>query len=373
MLPDDMRLRGDINVLLLGDPGTAKSQLLKFVDKVAPIAVYTSGKGSSAAGLTASIIRDASSREFYLEGGAMVLADGGVVCIDEFDKMREEDRVAIHEAMEQQTISIAKAGITTILNSRTSVLAAANPVFGRYDDMKTPGENIDFQSTILSRFDMIYILRDVHDERRDETLAKHVMNVHTTGSTVERAAENGDLDLQTMKGYISYCKALVEFCCFELNALDFRKCAPRLSAEAAEKLASHFVEIRSQVRKMEHEANARSSVPITIRCDFLVRFQITHACCSQLEAIIRISESLAKMSLSPIANEQHVDEAIRLFRISTLYATQSGYGVGGVDGETRKNILSAQQDLLKRLPLGSKMMTKAAEDHLRSKVRPASL
>jgi DNA replication licensing factor MCM5 len=205
ILPDGMKLRGDINVLLLGDPGTAKSQLLKFVEKVAPIAIYTSGKGSSAAGLTASVQRDTSTREFYLEGGAMVLADGGVVCIDEFDKMRDEDRVAIHEAMEQQTISIAKAGITTILNARTSVLAAANPIFGRYDDLKSPGENIDFQTTILSRFDMIFIVRDAHDRGRDERIAKHVMGLAMGGRGVEEQVQ-AEIPVEKMKRYISYCK-----------------------------------------------------------------------------------------------------------------------------------------------------------------------
>ena len=210
ILPDGMKLRGDINVLLLGDPGTAKSQLLKFVEKVSPIAIYTSGKGSSAAGLTASVQRDTNTREFYLEGGAMVLADGGVVCIDEFDKMRDEDRVAIHEAMEQQTISIAKAGITTILNARTSVLAAANPIFGRYDDLKTPGENIDFQTTILSRFDMIFIVRDEHERGRDERIAKHVMGIHMGGRGVEEQVQ-AEIPVEKMKRYISYCKSYVSF------------------------------------------------------------------------------------------------------------------------------------------------------------------
>jgi DNA replication licensing factor MCM5 len=176
-LPDGMRLRGDINVLLLGDPSTAKSQFLKFVSKTSPIGIYTSGKGSSAAGLTASVVKD-SRGEFYLEGGAMVLADGGIVCIDEFDKMRPADRVAIHEAMEQQTISIAKAGITTVLNSRSAVLAAANPVFGRYDDNKSASEQIDLMTTILSRFDLIFLVRDVREEERDRMICRHVMGIH---------------------------------------------------------------------------------------------------------------------------------------------------------------------------------------------------
>ncbi|KAK2794580.1 minichromosome maintenance protein 5 [Onygenales sp. PD_12] len=319
ILPDGMKLRGDINVLLLGDPGTAKSQLLKFVEKVSPIAIYTSGKGSSAAGLTASVQRDATTREFYLEGGAMVLADGGVVCIDEFDKMRDEDRVAIHEAMEQQTISIAKAGITTILNARTSVLAAANPIFGRYDDLKTPGENIDFQTTILSRFDMIFIVRDEHEKGRDERIARHVMGIHMGGRGVEEQVE-AEIPVEKMKRYISYCKS---------------RCAPRLSPEAAEKLSSHFVSIRKQVHRAELDANARSSIPITVR---------------QLEAIIRITESLAKLTLSPIATEEHVDEAIRLFLASTMDAVTHGEGQGSK--ELMAEVGKVEDELKRRLPIG---------------------
>lgn len=152
-----------------------------------------------------------------------MLADGGVVCIDEFDKMREEDRVAIHEAMEQQTISIAKAGIVSLLNSRTSVLAAANPIFGRYDDQKTPGENIRFQSTILSRFDMIFLIRDVHHEVRDRQVAEHVINVHKRIQETKQA----EVDVKTLQRYIHYCRC---------------KCAPRLSPDAKQALQDFYVQ-----------------------------------------------------------------------------------------------------------------------------------
>jgi DNA replication licensing factor MCM5 len=317
-LPDGLTRRGDINILMLGDPGTAKSQLLKFVERVAPIGVYTSGKGSSAAGLTASVIRDPNTRNFMIEGGAMVLADGGVVCIDEFDKMREEDRVAIHEAMEQQTISIAKAGITTTLNSRCSVLAAANSIFGRWDDLKGDA-NIDFMPTILSRFDMIFIVKDEHNEARDTTLAKHVMNVHmnathNSGSTGTTAQVDGEISLEFLKKFISYART---------------KCGPRLSEHAAEKLKSQYVLMRGGTLQHERDTGKRVSIPITVR---------------QLEAVVRISESLAKMRLQPFAEDADVNEALRLFNVSTLSAAMSGT-LSGVEGFTS----AEDQDQLQRI------------------------
>ena len=327
ILPDRVRLRGDVNVLLMGDPSTAKSQLLKFIERVAPIGVYTSGKGSSAAGLTASVIKD-SKGEFYLEGGAMVLADGGVICIDEFDKMREGDRVAIHEAMEQQTISIAKAGITTVLNSRASVLAAANPIYGRYDDTKGVDENIDLMSTILSRFDCIFIVRDIRDETRDRSIARHVLGVHINAG-VEGTANAPDIDARTLKKYVGYCRD---------------RCAPRLNDEAAAMLCGQYVHIRSRVRaSLRDRPGEAQVVPITIR---------------QLEALVRLSESLAKMRLSAEATVSDVEEAIRLFKVSTLSASQSNPQLMAQVGAVTEDIRRAEEFLKRRMGLRTTVNTK---------------
>ncbi|VEN38139.1 unnamed protein product [Callosobruchus maculatus] len=330
-LPDGLTRRGDINILLLGDPGTAKSQMLKFVEKVAPISVYTSGKGSSAAGLTASVMRDPSSRNFVMEGGAMVLADGGVVCIDEFDKMREDDRVAIHEAMEQQTISIAKAGITTTLNSRCSVLAAANSIFGRWDDTKGE-ENIDFLPTILSRFDMIFIVKDEHDRERDMTLAKHIIGVHANAAQISVDPKQGELSLDFIKKYIGYCRT---------------HCGPRLDKEAGEKLQRRYVLMRSGASQHEKQVDKKNAIPITVR---------------QLEAVIRISESLAKMRLQPFATETHVDEALRLFQVSTLDAAMSGT-LSGAEGFTTEEhhemLLRIEKQLKQRFAIGTTVSQQA--------------
>lgn len=270
----------------------------------------------------------------------MVLADGGVVCIDEFDKMREDDRVAIHEAMEQQTISIAKAGITTTLNSRCSVLAAANSVYGRWDDTKGE-ENIDFMPTILSRFDMIFIVKDEHDESRDTRLAKHVMNVHLNALKMTEEPAEGEIDLMTLKKFIAYCR---------------KKCGPRLSPEAAEKLKNRYVLMRNSAGEYERETGKKVSIPITVR---------------QLEAIIRISESLAKMKLQPFATEQDVDEALRLFQVSTLDAAMSG-NLAGVEGftteEDQEMLGRIEKQMKRRFVIGSQVSEHAVlQDFLKQK------
>jgi DNA replication licensing factor MCM5 len=339
-MPDGTYRRGDINVLLLGDPSTAKSQFLKFTSKTAPIAVYTSGKGSSAAGLTASVIRDPASREFYLEGGAMVLADGGVVCIDEFDKMRPEDRVAIHEAMEQQTISIAKAGITTMLRSRTSVLAAANPPSGRYDDLKSAQENIDLQSTILSRFDLIFIVRDERSADRDRAIARHVLEVHRAAGAA-READDADerREEEFLKRYVEYCRT---------------QCSPRLTDAAARLLANEYVELRGEAKKAAAAGSSDGSdipaVPVTVR---------------QLEAMVRISESLAKMGLQASATEAHVRQALDLFRTSTMDAVRSGLmDVAVFTDEQRAEVHRVEEQIRRRVAIGSFVAERKLVDEL---------
>uniref|UniRef100_A0A0E0K6B9 DNA replication licensing factor MCM5 n=1 Tax=Oryza punctata TaxID=4537 RepID=A0A0E0K6B9_ORYPU len=321
-LPDGVRLRGDIH-------------FLKFVEKTAPIAVYTSGKGSSAAGLTASVIRDGSSREFYLEGGAMVLADGGVVCIDEFDKMRPEDRVAIHEAMEQQTISIAKAGITTVLNSRTSVLAAANPIAGRYDDLKTAQDNIDLQTTILSRFDLIFIVKDVRMYDQDKRIASHIIKVHASGAAAPSKITDASEGENWLKRYIEYCRVT---------------CKPRLSEKAAEMLQNKYVEIRQKMRMQAHETGRAAAIPITVR---------------QLEAIIRLSESLAKMRLTSVATPEHVEEAFRLFNVSTVDAARSGINEHlNLSPDIANEIKQAEAQIKRRMGIGSHISERRLIDEL---------
>lgn len=189
--------------MLVGDPGVAKSQLLKYISYMAPRGVYTTGKGSSDVGLTAAIKIDPSTRDVSLEAGALVLADMGVCCIDEFDKMNEYDRTAIHEVMEQQTVSIAKAGLTTTLNARTSVLAAANPLFSRYNPNETAQKNINLPAALLSRFDLVFILLDNADPDKDLSLAKHIAKVHQSKKAPEA---HGFFSIKTLRNYIALSK-----------------------------------------------------------------------------------------------------------------------------------------------------------------------
>lgn len=333
-LPDKTKLRGDINVLLIGDPSTAKSQFLKFVHRIAPVCIYTSGKGSSAAGLTAAIIKDPSTREFHLEGGALVLADGGIVCIDEFDKMRVQDRVAIHEAMEQQTISIAKAGITTTLNSRTSILAAANPIFGSYMHHKELADQIELQASILSRFDCIFMVLDIKTKEKDEEIAEHILKVHVRGN--EGNDKNSDPDYYYwLRKYVSYARA---------------KFSPRLNDRSAVKLQNLYVKMREEVElKKKHQ---KSHIPITVR---------------QLEALIRLSESLAKIRLSDTVEEGDVDYAFEIFQKSTMNSIKSGSGWGGKPNrEVEEKIKQIEESIRRRLNFDTKVSINVLKEEINS-------
>jgi DNA replication licensing factor MCM5 len=247
--------------------------------------------------------------------------------------MREQDRVAIHEAMEQQTISIAKAGITTVLNSRCSVLAAANPIYGRYDDLKDVSENIDLMSTILSRFDCIFIVRDVRDPERDKSIARHVLGIHINASLSD-AGVVADIDMATLKKFIAYCR---------------ERCAPRLSEEAGSMLTGQYVGIRSTIREsLRDTPGASQVVPITVR---------------QLEALVRLSESIAKMHLRAEATISDVEEAIRLFRVSTVQASQSDptlFASTGISEDVKKAEEFLKRRVGMRMTVNSKNIVEEA-------------
>ncbi|KAJ1977516.1 MCM DNA helicase complex subunit [Dimargaris xerosporica] len=319
-----LRLRGDINVLMLGDPGTAKSQLLKYVEKTAHRAVFTTGQGASAVGLTASVRKDPITREWTLEGGALVLADKGVCLIDEFDKMNDADRTSIHEAMEQQSISISKAGIVTSLQARCAVIAAANPIRGKYNPTIPFSQNVELTEPILSRFDVLCVVRDTVDPVRDELLAKFVVQSHirshpeyllelraqaqaqaeastadgeaplasqiadltATLASISTAVDRVDTDIipqDTLRKYIMYAKERV---------------SPKLYQMDQDKVAKLYSELR-------RESLTHGSIPITVR---------------HIESMVRMSEAHARMHLRDYVRSDDIDVAIRVMLESFIGA-----------------------------------------------------
>ena len=286
-LEDGSTRRGDINVLLVGDPGTAKSEMLKFTAKIAPRGLYTSGRGSTAAGLTAAVIRDKSGI-MMLEAGAVVLGDQGIVCIDEFDKIKPEDRSALHEVMEQQTCSVAKGGIVATLNARTSILSAANPIYGKYDPYKNITENVNLPVPLLTRFDLIFIVRDSPDKEKDNLVASHILEIHRDTEKAARPA----IDIDLFSKYLSYAKQI----------------EPALTPEAIDIVRSYYMDMR----RIESEG----MITVTPR---------------QLEGLIRLASARARLLLKDVVDAEDAQRAI--------YLVDQMMRTAGVDVNTGKTDL----------------------------------
>lgn len=283
-LDDGSTRRGDINVLLVGDPGTAKSEMLKFAAKIAPRGLYTSGRGTTAAGLTAAVIRDKSGI-MMLEAGAVVLGDQGLVCIDEFDKIKPEDRSALHEVMEQQTCSVAKGGIVATLNARTSILAAANPLYGKYDSFKNITENVNLPIPLLTRFDIVYVIRDIPEREKDHRIASHILEIHRD---TERNTQFV-IDIDLFSKYLAYSRTI----------------EPKLSIDAIDKIRNYYMKMRN--------VESEGMITVTPR---------------QLEGLVRLATARAKLLLKDYVDSDDAERAIYL--IQTMLET------AGVDVNTGK-------------------------------------
>ncbi len=313
-LSDGSKVRGDINVFLVGDPGTAKSEMLKFCARIAPRGLYTSGRGSTAAGLTAAVVRDASGI-FMLEAGAVVLGDQGLVCIDEFDKMRPEDRSALHEVMEQQSASIAKGGIVATLNARTSILAAANPMFGKYDPFKNLTENVNLPIPLLTRFDLVFVVRDIPHEEKDRQIAQHILSQHGTSGTDTTSL----IDVDILTKYLAYAK----------------QNDPVLTKEAENKIMEFYLKMRS----VEGE-DKEKMITITPR---------------QLEGLIRLSTARARILLKNQVEEDDADRAIYLFnemlKNAGIDVNTGKIDIGVLQGRPRSEVskLATFMEILKSL------------------------
>lgn len=303
-LPDGTRLRGDIHILLVGDPAVGKTQLLKLVSKIIPRGRYVSGKGVTGVGLTASVVKD---EEFMggwvLEAGAMVLCHKGLISIDEFDKMHKDDQIAMHEAMSTQTISVAKASIVATLPAETSVLGGANPKFGRFDRYRAIAEQIDVPDTILSRFDLKFVLRDVPDKEMDEKLASHVIKTRTEMSTIVPLIEPAFL-----RKYIAYAR---------------HNCFPQLTNDAAQFLKQFYVNMRSL-----YQGEDASTIAITLR---------------QYEALVRLAEASAKIRLSNEVNQADADRAVKLMKKS-IQQLGYDYETGKIDIDRTEGMASSSRN-----------------------------
>ena len=310
-LTDGGKIRGDINIFLVGDPGTAKSEMLKFCTRIAPRGLYTSGRGSTAAGLTAAVVKDKSGI-FMLEAGAVVLGDQGVVCIDEFDKMKPEDRSALHEVMEQQTASISKGGIVATLNARTSILAAANPLYGKYDPFRNITENVNLPIPLLTRFDLIFVVRDIPSKERDKKIAEHIINLHTSAGIDNRSLIDADI----LTKYLGYAK----------------KINPILTKEAEEKILDYYMKMRN--------VESEEMITVTPR---------------QLEGLIRIATARSKLFLKDQVDAEDAQRAIDLME-AMLQEVGIDVNTGKVDlgvlqGKPRSEVSKLQlfMDVLRSL------------------------